>query len=775
MNTKQRDVLLNNKDSDDFAIDNKEREKDVHYYLKYVLFSFGAFCFSLLESLGSISPFTVAFLSSVDFEMCFPGFIFGTLGYFLSRSWEYALKYTVSCALICLLRLVINKRFSHLDKGKTSYIGAFCCTFIPGLIFMLIMGFSYTQLFMLLCESGLSLCACVFFIRSLKTPVFRTGIATLGIKDKTSIIVSLGIFLMCMSGFDIEGLSPARICACIFIMCLSFYKGSGTGAVCGVIAGSALCIDPSLRFLFPSFAVAGLVCGVFSPFGQIATAIAFGGVFCIVCLISNSSSDVLLCLVESVIASGAFMLIPSKTITAFQDFLLKRGVIADAQISSRVSAQLYAAANNVNEVSKVVGSVSEKLDGIINPEVNRLFATLQQRVCNGCDNKSKCWNKMFDSTASDILSLAGIEKATTGRLPIEKRCHRREQLIGEIEAGLPEYTNSIAVKMKLREMRKVLTDQFCLMSDFLRQTAESVQDSRTVDTARSLAMRTALQDAGIYTDALSFFVRKDGRVTIEISIVDRPFDIDRKKLQNIIEFLSKRRFCEGTIAVSDIKTTITFEEKSKFEVSFGYSQKPMKKGNLCGDSVSFIACPDGGKAALISDGMGTGARAAIDSTMTASVAEKLISGGFSVDGTVKTVNSAMIMKSTDESIASVDCVKINTFTGQADFYKSGAAISFIRHDREISVIESESLPVGIIRNISPEKQTAMLTSGDIVLLVSDGVTAKDCAWINDELLSWSTDSMDDLAGHITSLALLRSDKGARDDITAVAVKLKKAK
>lgn len=201
----------------------------------------------------------------------------------------------------------------------------------------------------------------------------------------------------------------------------------------------------------------------------------------------------------------------------------------------------------------------------------------------------------------------------------------------------------------------------------------------------------------------------------------------------------------------------------------------MKKGNLCGDSVSFIACPDGGKAALISDGMGTGARAAIDSTMTASVAEKLISGGFSVDGTVKTVNCAMIMKSTDESIASVDCVKINTFTGQADFYKSGAAISFIRHDRDIKVIESESLPVGIIRNISPEKQTAMLASGDIVLLVSDGVTAKDCAWINDELLSWSTDSMDDLAGHITSLALLRSDTGVRDDITAVAVKLKKAK
>lgn len=774
MKTKQRDVFFSDDINENGHI-NREKERDVHYYLKYAAFSFSAFCFSLLECLGTISPFTVAFLSSIDFDMCFPGFVFGCLGYFLSRGWQYALRYTASCTLICLLRLIVNKRFSQFDKGKISYIGAFCCTFIPGIIFMLFMGFSYTKLFMLICESGLSLCASVFFIRSFKTPVFRTGIRTLGIKDKTAIVVSLGIFLMCMSGFDIEGLSPARICAQIFIMCLSFYKGSGTGAVCGVIAGSALCIDPELRFMFPCFAVAGLVSGVFSVFGQIATAIAFGSVFCVVCLISSSSKDVLICIIEAVIASGAFMLIPSKTIATFQDFLLKRGVIADEQISSRVSAQLYAAANNVSEVSKVVGNVSEKLDGIINPEVNRLFAALQQRVCSHCDNKSKCWSKMFDSTASDILALAGIEKRSTGKLPIEKRCPRREQLMLEIEAGLPEYTNNIAVKMKLREMRKILTDQFSLVSDFLKEIAEAVQDSRTVDTARSLAMRTALQDAGIYTDALSFFVRKDGRVTIEISIIDRPFDIDSKKLKNIIEFLSKRRFSDGTITVSDIKTTMIFEEKANYEVKLGYSQIPMKKGNLCGDSISFISCPDGSKAALISDGMGTGARAAIDSTMTVSIAEKLISSGFSVAGTVKTVNSAMIMKSTDESIASVDCVRINTFTGEAEFYKSGAAISFIRHDREVSVIEAQSLPVGIIRSISPAKKVATLYPGDIVLLVSDGVSAKDCAWINDELLSWSTDSMDDLASHITSLALLRSDKTARDDITAVAVKVKKCK
>ncbi len=775
MKTKEKDMAFGDTAELNFNYPEDAAEKNIYYYMKIALFSFAGLCFSQLESLGTMSPFTVSFLASVNFEYCFPAFLFGSLGYFISQPWQSALKYTACCALICLMRLVINKRFYHLDKTKVNYIGAFLCIFIPGLIFLAFSGINFTVLFMLICESLLAFCASVFFIRSFKTPVMRIGISSLGIKDSTCIVVSLGIFLMCMSGFSIEGLSPARILSGLLVMFLSLYKGSSLGAVGGVCVGAALCVEPSLRYIFSCYALAGLISGVFSPLGQITTAISYAVSFSLISLIGNSSGDVLICIVEAIIASAAFMLIPSRWITSLQDFLLKSGIVTDNQLSSHVSAQLYAAANNIYEVSKVVSSVSEKLDSIINPEVNRLFAGLQQRVCTSCDSKSKCWNKMFDSTASDILCLAGIEKKSPGKLPIEKRCLRRDALVAEIQQSLPEYTNNIAMKMKVREMRKVLTDEFSAMGDFLKETAQKVQCSKITDTVRSGAMRTALQDAGIYTDALSYFTDSDGRVSIEISVIDRPFETDHKKLKNIIEFISKRRFDEPAISVSEIKTTITFEEKAAYEVQFGSSQKPMKKGSLCGDSVSFISCPDGARVALISDGMGTGSRAAIDSTMTASIAEKLISGGFSVSGAIKTVNSAMIMKSTDESIASVDCVSINTYTGVASFYKSGAAISFIRSGNEVYIVKLESLPVGIIRNISPATESVALESGDIILLVSDGVTANDCGWINDELLSWSTNSMDDLASHIASLALLRSDKNTRDDITAVAIKITKAK
>ena len=85
------------------------------------------------------------------------------------------------------------------------------------------------------------------------------------------------------------------------------------------------------------------------------------------------------------------------------------------------------------------------------------------------------------------------------------------------------------------------------------------------------------------------------------------------------------------------------------------------------------------------------------------------------------------------------------------------------------------MPIGIIRNITPAHTRVILQPGDIILLVSDGVTSEDCGWINDELLSWSTNNMEDLATHICSLAHLRSSDATKDDITAVALKISKAK
>jgi stage II sporulation protein E len=129
------------------------------------------------------------------------------------------------------------------------------------------------------------------------------------------------------------------------------------------------------------------------------------------------------------------------------------------------------------------------------------------------------------------------------------------------------------------------------------------------------------------------------------------------------------------------------------------------------------------------------------------------------------------MKSTDESIATIDGVTVNLFTGTVNFFKAGGSLTFIRHGNEITTLEGVSLPVGIMRNVEFWKSEKGLSAGDIVLLLSDGAVGEDCGWISDELLSWNTADMDDLAGHIARLASLRMTDNTKDDISAVAIKL----
>ena len=751
------------------------KEEKKPSFVIFSVYALAGFFFSQLCSLGEMSPFCCAFLCSIPFEYTLPVFFSSVLGYFISHSWQSALKYIAVLALCAFIRLIISKK-TLKEKPDTPFCFiAFASILSVNIATLFFVSFDFFSAVTLVCEAVLSLVSAAFFIKSFRIPLGRIGISSLNAKDSACLISSGCIFIMCMSGFTLEGVSPGRIIAALFVMFMSFYKGISAGAIAGICAGISLCIDPNGRYLFACYALGGLVSGLFSCFGQVLSSVLFALSFCSCCVMSISSEGVIINVVECIIASACFMFIPSRWLVNLQDYIEKSGITDDGKINSEVSANLYAAANNIYEVSKIVGSVCERLDSVIGPEVNKLFASLQQSVCTGCESKNKCWNKMFNSTAKDVMAIAGIEPRGKNRLPIEKRCTRIDTLTKQIEASYSDYVNSMAVKMKIREMRKVLTDQFAGIGDFLFEIADKISVSRVLDPARSTSMRTALNDSGIYTDALSYFTSSDGRITVEVTFVDRALDIDCKKMKTIIEFMTKRRFEKPQMSVSDIRTRVVFEEKAYYKVETGFFQKPMVGGALCGDSVSIVDGLDGTQNAIISDGMGTGSRAAIDSTMTCSIMEKLISSGFSFSSALKIVNSAMIMKSTDESMSTIDAVSVNVYNGKASFYKAGAAISFLRRDKEVFIIQMQSLPIGIIRNISFASESIELETGDIILLVSDGVTTEDCGWINDELLAWSTNNMQDLAKHIVNLATLRGDESTRDDLTAVAVKVTRNK
>ena len=176
---------------------------------------------------------------------------------------------------------------------------------------------------------------------------------------------------------------------------------------------------------------------------------------------------------------------------------------------------------------------------------------------------------------------------------------------------------------------------------------------------------------------------------------------------------------------------------------------------------------------LISDGMGTGGRAAVDSAMVSGLFSRMIRSGFGYDCSLKIINSSMLFKSTDESLATVDITAIDLFGGECELLKAGAAPTFVRRNGKVGKAESSSLPPGILRNVAFDKAYLKLKSEDIVVMVSDGATFDDTEWISKIINNWTIGSAQQLADEIAFAARRRRNDGHNDDITVLTGILKK--
>ena len=176
---------------------------------------------------------------------------------------------------------------------------------------------------------------------------------------------------------------------------------------------------------------------------------------------------------------------------------------------------------------------------------------------------------------------------------------------------------------------------------------------------------------------------------------------------------------------------------------------------------------------LLSDGMGTGHEAAEDSVLAIRLLGQLLRGGFDPDAALHITNTALLLRSAQESLVTVDAAQIDLYTGTAELCKSGAAPTFYRKKGRAQMLESRSLPAGIVGGIEPARQTLQLGDGDMLLLVSDGVTASGTDWVLAELEQGSGLSAEEMAQRIAEQAHLRRIDGYEDDITVLCCRLEK--
>lgn len=213
----------------------------------------------------------------------------------------------------------------------------------------------------------------------------------------------------------------------------------------------------------------------------------------------------------------------------------------------------------------------------------------------------------------------------------------------------------------------------------------------------------------------------------------------------------------------------------RFRVTTGWASAAKEK--VSGDTAAVLPLPGGRVALVLSDGMGTGSRAAGDSAATVRFLERLLTAGFAVDVAVRTVNSLLLLKLPEESFTTVDMTVIDTTAGEAEFLKVGAAPSFVKRVREVATVKSASLPVGIMQQVELEPVRWLLAAGDIIVMVSDGVVEvpgrglERETWLANFLRRLPEGDPQELAELILRQAVELAGHCRRDDMTVVVAKI----
>ena len=175
---------------------------------------------------------------------------------------------------------------------------------------------------------------------------------------------------------------------------------------------------------------------------------------------------------------------------------------------------------------------------------------------------------------------------------------------------------------------------------------------------------------------------------------------------------------------------------------------------------------DGMYHVCVSDGMGSGKQAQAESTLVVDLLEKLLEAGFSRESALKLMNSAMVISAGEESYSTVDFATIDMYTGELELAKTGAAPSFIKSGKKVSVIENEA------QESKHSKNT--LQSGDFLVMVTDGVLeylhVKDRQGkLMDIIAGVKSDNAGVMAQEILDRVLLDTGGYAMDDMTVVAI------
>lgn len=582
-----------------------------------------------------------------------------------------------------------------------------------------------------------------------------------------SCIVLAAVF-MGLGALDYVFANVGRALMSFLALTVSARKGFSRAAAAVVPALCGLCVSTAGESIAAGaavMAVAALAGSLFEKHGKPVRAAGYVFMCAAGMLVSNSDEGGFRLLIEAAASGTLFAVIPIERLRA------PESAFADKGVAAMIHERLNFAADAIAGIGSSISAAAEVLDRKYSPDPAAIADRAADRVCRSCPNSMVCWGRMYEQFHSEFNRLVSQLRAggDSGGFSLSPECADvcldPEGVIGAVQTEYSRFVSAMADERRVRELRRIYTDQLSGVRDILRDMGSlgtQVFDER--DRQAEESAEKVLKENGV-KDAQAFITRgKDNKLRFEAYGSSEP----RVTCEYLGERLSGALGCAvelPEVSGSAGRFRITAPQRTRLSAKVGAYQLSRGDNRVCGDCYECFTGADGAFYVVLSDGMGTGSRARVDSTMACSVMSKLLKSGVALPAALETVNTVLMVKSADESFATLDICKLDLNSGECAVYKAGAAATYIKSEDRLIRAALSSPPAGMGGKLTVPAQRFSVRKGDVILMMTDGV-APDEQWLSYELSRPADPSA--LSERIAKAARA-SANGRDDDISVIAV------
>lgn len=647
-----------------------------------------------------------------------------------------------------------------------------------------------------------------------------TVIREVGIKKVFSIEEVIGTSLLLTIAFmasgdtAVFGYSVKNILSILLVLILGWKNGILVGATSGITIGVVLgIIGNSEPIMIASYAISGMIAGIFNKFGKIGVILGFiiGNV--LLTYVANGNTVPVILIQEILIASLGLLAIPKGVQINIEDLVSKTKMLPETtgKTLEENKETVYKLTSMSQTISDMAKSYQEAAATIVSEEElkeqelsnEKIFIDELRINLEGLEE-----NILYDDIYNDKDILKDIfeyllkEEIMVERELVKIFANHNNYIVGfeeknkKVEEEVSKITKVINYsyriskmnfiwKKKMDESKKNVSNQLEGVSEAISNLANEISKNPDEFEDKKQEILTLLEQKEIKIKDISIKKQKSGRFIVDI-YADTCDNLDGtscdiKKIGKILNKVFNDKFIiqdqQCGLRENKQKCKFTYIMQDKLNIQIGVAKTTKADSPVSGDSNLQTKLDDGKYLLALSDGMGSGPEARKSSKIAIKMLERLLEAGFDKDISIKLINSTLIANLEDDMYATLDIAILDLFKGNLEFIKNGACPTFVKRNKEIQILKSLSLPTGIVENADLTVYDYDLQPGDILVMCTDGIIESNTEYVNKEL--WvkyllediQTNDAQQIADLILSEAIDNNYGKQKDDMTVIVAKV----